>query len=125
HRYGPARTKRDASRSPEETLSCAFPSSPCPPWPWWPATRPRSRSTTPSSGVACEGSLCVLSGVITDDVTMTPDKEWLLRDGVFIGDDVKEVVLTIEPGTTVYGESSTDGMLVVRRHSKLIAEGTA
>ncbi|TNE84872.1 MAG: hypothetical protein EP330_28120 [Deltaproteobacteria bacterium] len=75
--------------------------------------------------VECADGVCVLSGTITEDLTLTADNAWLLRGGVFIGDDENETVLTIEPGTTVYGESSTDGMLVVRRHSKLMAEGTA
>ena len=72
----------------------------------------------------CDGDLCVLSGTITDNLTLTADKQYLLRGGVFIGDDESETILTIEPGVTVYGESSTDGMLVVRRHSKLNAIGT-
>jgi hypothetical protein len=43
---------------------------------------------------------------------------------VFIGDDVNPTVLTIEPGTTIYGESNSDGMLVIRRNAKIIAQGT-
>jgi len=76
-------------------------------------------------GVECDNNVCVLSGTITGNTTLTSDVNWLLRGGVFVGDDINETVLTIEPGTTVYGESSTDGMLVVRRNSKLVAEGTA
>ena len=72
----------------------------------------------------CSDGVCVLSGTYTEDMTLTADKAWLLRGGVFIGDDVNETVLTIEPGTTVYGESSTTGMLVIRRGSKIVAEGT-
>jgi hypothetical protein len=67
----------------------------------------------------------VVSGTITEDVTWTADNEYLLRGGVFVGDDVSETVLTIEAGTVIYGESSTKGMLVVRRNSKIMAEGTA
>lgn len=75
--------------------------------------------------VQCDGTLCVVSGTITEDTTFTADKQWLLRGGVFIGDDKAETVLTVEPGTTVYGENATGGMLVVRRGSKIVAEGTA
>jgi hypothetical protein len=75
--------------------------------------------------VACENNLCILSGTITEDLTLTAEFDWLLRGGVFIGDDETETVLTIEAGTTIYGESSTDGMLVIRRGSKIMAEGTA
>ena len=56
---------------------------------------------------------------------LSADKQWLLRGGVFIGDDQDETVLEIEPGTTIYGESSTDGLLVIRRNATLLAEGTA
>lgn len=81
--------------------------------------------TPPAPTDGCNGGVCILSGTLTENLTLTADKEWLLRGGVFVGDDATETVLTIEPGTVVYGEASTDGMLVVRRHSKLVAEGTA
>jgi hypothetical protein len=75
--------------------------------------------------VACADNLCILSGTLTDDLVLTADTDWLLRGGVFVGDDVNPTTLTIEPGTTIYGESSTDGMLVVRRNARLVADGTA
>ena len=73
----------------------------------------------------CVDGVCILSGTITEDLTLTADNVYLLRGGVFIGDDEHETLLEIEPGTTIYGESSTDGMLVIRRGSKIYAEGTA
>jgi hypothetical protein len=73
----------------------------------------------------CSEGFCVLTGTITKDLTLTADKEWVLRGGVFIGNDADETVLTIEPGTIVYGESSTKGFLTITRASKLVAEGTA
>lgn len=76
-------------------------------------------------GVECEDDLCILTGVITEDYTMKADYQYLLRGGVFIGDDVNETILNIEPGTQVFGESSTGGMLVITRSSKIVAEGTA
>lgn len=79
----------------------------------------------PTGGVSCnDQDVCVLTGTITDDVTLTSDKTWILRGGVFIGDDVNRAVLTIQPGVTVFGESGTRGMLVVTRNSKIIADGT-
>ena len=56
-------------------------------------------------------------------MTLEAKNQYLLRGGVFIGDDVNETILTIEAGTTIYGESSTDGLLVIRRNSKIYAEG--
>ena len=69
--------------------------------------------------------LCVLQGTYTDDLTLTNDAVYLLRGGVFIGDDEGATVLTIDAGVTIFGETSTDGMLVVRRNSQLFAMGTA
>ena len=77
--------------------------------------------STNSEAMSCEGNVCILTGTITEDVVLTADNQYLLRGGVFIGDDETETILEIEPGTTVYGESSTDGMLVIRRNSKIIA----
>ena len=73
----------------------------------------------------CVDGVCVLTGTILEDLTLTPDVAWVLRGGVFIGDDETAVTLTIEPGTVIYGESSTDGMLVIRRNARLVADGTA
>jgi len=68
----------------------------------------------------------VLSGTITKDLKLTKDKKYLLRGGVFVGAGTGDTVtLTIEPGTVIYGESATKGMLVINRGSKIIAEGTA
>jgi hypothetical protein len=78
-----------------------------------------------ADAVACENNICILSGTITEDLTLEAKNQYLLRGGVFIGDDVNETILTIEAGTTIYGESSTDGMLVIRRNSKIYAEGRA
>ncbi len=75
-------------------------------------------------GVSCEGSVCVLTGTIKEDLTLTADTQWLLRGGVFIGDDVEQTTLTIEPGTTIFGETATNGMLVIQRGSRILAEGT-
>ena len=81
--------------------------------------------TSPVGGVECDGNLCVLSGTIVDDYTMTADNSYLLRGGVFVGDDESTTVLTIEPGVIIYGETSTDGMLSIRRNSRIEANGTA
>lgn len=81
--------------------------------------------TAAPSNAACVDGVGVLSGEYTEDLTLTADCSWLLSGGVFIGDDTNEAVLTIEPGTTIYGESATNGLMVIRRGSKIMAEGTA
>ena len=71
-----------------------------------------------------EGGACVLQGTYTENMRLTKDKPWLLRGGVIIGDDSSDVTLTIEPGTQIYGEGATNGLLVITRGANLIAEGT-
>ncbi|MBN2340176.1 MAG: hypothetical protein JXX29_07695 [Deltaproteobacteria bacterium] len=68
---------------------------------------------------------CIVSGTYVEDQHWTADYTYVLRGGVFIGDDVNETILTIDAGTTILGESATMGMLVIRRGSKIMAQGTA
>ncbi len=80
-----------------------------------------------TSAAACveENGACVLEGAILENTTLTADKAWLLRSAVSVGDDSSDVTLTIEAGTTIYGESATNGFLVVTRGAKINAVGTA
>ncbi len=72
-----------------------------------------------------EGGACVLTGTYTESMRLTADKNWLLRSGVLIGDDSADVTLEIEPGTTVYGESASNGLMIITRGAKIDAQGTA
>ncbi|MEW5851372.1 MAG: hypothetical protein AB2A00_21465 [Myxococcota bacterium] len=85
---------------------------------------PQDTNPPATTSGECTNGVCVLSGALVQDLTLTADKKWLLRGGVFVGNDVDPTVLTIEPGTQIYGESSTNGMLVVTRGSKIMAQGT-
>lgn len=77
-------------------------------------------------GVDCPSdTLCILSGTITEDLTLTANVNWVISGGVFIGDDVNRTTLTINPGTKVFGENATGGFLVITRGSQIHAEGTA
>jgi len=70
------------------------------------------------------------------NVTFTKDKNYVLINFVRVGpipaagqtpqtdDGRTEGVLTIQPGTTVFGDQATKGTLVIQRGGKLIAEGT-
>ncbi len=81
----------------------------------------------------------VLTGTITQDMTLTADTDWQLDGIVFVGQDCgpnpaapaagcAAVTLTIEPGTTIYGRSpptdpqARSSFLVIRRGSKIIAD---
>jgi len=81
-------------------------------------------------GVECEvidgQNVGFLSGSIIEDITLTNNAFWVLRGGVFIGkDNEANTTLTIEAGTTLFGDSATDGFLSIRRGSKIDARGTA
>jgi hypothetical protein len=69
----------------------------------------------------------ILQGQYFQDLTLTADKNYLLRGRVAIGDSLDPdtgYVLTIEPGTALFGEFATDGYLVIERGSKIYAVGT-
>lgn len=67
----------------------------------------------------------IVTGTITQNTTWTANNVYLLRGAVFVGDDVNTTVLTIQPGTLVRGERASGGYLVIRRHSRIEANGTA
>jgi len=90
-----------------------------------------------SAGNYCIEDICTLEGNITEDLTLTADKEWRLNGFVTVGAGNVElldeaavvaakaagVTLTIEPG--VHVKAFNTGVLLVTRGSKIEAEGTA
>ena len=78
---------------------------------------PAPAPTTP----APTGQLTV-SGTIEADTTWTSDREVELDGAVFVASGA---TLTIEAGTQIFGSSASNGMLVVARGGRLVAEGTA
>jgi hypothetical protein len=64
--------------------------------------------------------LVVLSGDLTTR-TLTADKQYLVQGQVFVGDGQ---VLTIEPGTVVFGDKKTRGTLIIDKGGKIEANGT-
>lgn len=87
------------------------------------ATPPTTPSTTPPTTPPCDPQPCVVEGALTDDLTLTSNATWLLRGTVTVGDEGAPATLTVEPGTVVYGERASEGRLVVRRGSALVADG--
>ena len=88
-------------------------------------------TTTPlndEAGYSCDGDVCTVSGPLLADTTFTADKKWVLKGGVFVGDDADPsaapTTLTIEPGTTVFGDTSSLSFLLITRGSRIVAEGT-
>ena len=76
--------------------------------------------TTPS-GMA-SGHPEVLMGSITSDRLLTADKYYLLSGAVFVQ---AGATLTIEPGTTIFGEGATNGTLIIAQGGKIMANGRA
>ena len=66
--------------------------------------------------------VAILEGNITSDRTLRANNDYLLRGAVFVQDGA---TLTVEAGTTVFGEGASTGALVVAQGGKLMAEGTA
>lgn len=62
-----------------------------------------------------------VTGDITSNVTWTADKSYLLKGFVRVQSGA---VVTIEPGTKIYGENATQGSFIVKPGGKVIAEGT-
>ncbi len=75
---------------------------------------------TKDSSSTC-GGLTVLQGTIDTNMTLSSDCDYVLRGYVYIDGGA---TLTIEPGTVIKGEKTTDGTLVIMRGAKIMAEGT-
>ena len=78
-----------------------------------------------------EMPVCLLSGNIMEDVTLTTDYVYTMTDYVRVGDgagtltsydDTTEVTLTINPGVAF--RSNSKGTLIITRGSNIIANGT-
>ena len=61
-----------------------------------------------------------ITGNITSDMTLTSDKSYLLQDIVRV---MAPATLTIEAGTIIYGENSSEGSLIIEPGAKIMAEG--
>jgi hypothetical protein len=62
----------------------------------------------------------IVEGDITSDRTLTSDKIYMLRSFVRVQSGA---VLTIQPGTFIVGENTTQGTLIIKPGGKIMAEG--
>ncbi|WP_304637765.1 MULTISPECIES: hypothetical protein [Pseudoalteromonas] len=89
-----------------------------------PGVYSQSLSNEVSAALGRDVTVQVLSGVITEDTTLSTDAFWALDGAVFVGNDKADsATLTIEAGAVVFGNSGSD-YLVVSRDSKIEATGT-
>jgi hypothetical protein len=78
-------------------------------------------SITPADGTT---TTCEISGKITNDLTLTSNNLYALNGPVFVGEDKdNSATLSIEAGTTIFGRTGGD-YLVVSRDSKIEASGS-
>ncbi|MGB9665571.1 MAG: T9SS type A sorting domain-containing protein [Ignavibacteria bacterium] len=63
----------------------------------------------------------VIEGNINSNAYLSSTKKYLLRGFVNVN---PPAVLTIEPGTIIYGERDSKGSLIINRGAKIIANGT-
>ena len=75
-----------------------------------------------ADGVNCAASVCTVKGSFTRDVEFEAANEYRLIGAVFIEEPA---VLEIEAGTTIYGDSATNGTLIIARGAEIRARGTA
>ena len=81
--------------------------------------------TSSISSVDGSTTTCELSGTISSNLTLTANNIYALSGPVFVGGDkASSATLTIEAGTTLYGRSGED-YLVVSRDSKIEANGAS
>lgn len=69
-----------------------------------------------------------ISGTLTGDVKFSSDTIYLLKGFVRVGKDDGTTILatgklTIEPGTLIFGDRETKGILIIQRGSQIFAEG--
>jgi hypothetical protein len=69
-----------------------------------------------------EAQVTTISGDITSDTSLTRDQTWLLQGTVFVR---APATLFIEPGTTIVGDTASNGTLVIDQGAQLLAKGTA
>lgn len=81
--------------------------------------------TDGQSNIVGQVEACTISGTISANLTLEAKNGYALSGPVFVGEDgVANVSLTIPAGTTIFGETGQD-YLVVSRGSRLNATGTA
>lgn len=87
-------------------------------------------TTCPTGGAGIAGfpgrgkRICLLQGTYTSDLHLTSNFDYMMQGTVFIGgDNTSTANLTIDAGTTIFGQSGPEA-LVINRGSRIFANGT-
>ena len=76
------------------------------------------------TGTLSGKDVCKLSGVYTQDLSLSKDKLWALENEVIIGgDNANSATLHIQEGTHIFGQNGED-YLFISRGSKIEAQGS-
>ena len=75
-------------------------------------------STAPSPARATD--VVVKNGEIAASETWTADNQYLIQGALFVR---AGATLSIQAGTTIYGDQATTGTLVIDRGAQLVAQG--
>jgi hypothetical protein len=83
-----------------------------------PATSPEVKSYTLSE----QNGVTWLEGTVDENLTLSASKKYMLKDFVYV---TAGATLTIEPGTVIMGDQTSNASLIIERGGKIMAEGTA
>ena len=89
----------------------------------WSSPTVFTQATVPD-GVTCDATenVCTVKGSFTADVEFEAENEYVLHGAVFIEEPA---ILEIEAGTTIYGDSTSNGTLIIAQGAEIHAHGTA
>ncbi|GLQ24777.1 hypothetical protein GCM10007853_26510 [Algimonas ampicilliniresistens] len=88
-------------------------------------TTRETTDVTVNGAVVGQVEACTITGVITSNLTLEAKNGYALEGAVFVGEDgSSNATLTIPAGTTIFGETGED-YLVITRGSRINARGTA
>ncbi|MGV3504449.1 MAG: T9SS C-terminal target domain-containing protein [Adhaeribacter sp.] len=83
-----------------------------------PAATPETGSYTLTE----QNGITWLEGTVDQNLTLSASKKYMLKDFVYVK---APATLTIEPGTIIMGDQTTNASLIVEQGAKIMAEGTA
>lgn len=85
------------------------------------ACNPDDDGGTPTEPTDPEGRV-ILEGDISENRTLRANQQYLLSGLVYV---TEGNTLTIEPGTVIFGDTTTEGTLIIERGAQIVARGTA
>jgi hypothetical protein len=85
------------------------------------ACKPDDDGGTPAEPTDPEGRI-ILEGEISENRTLRANQKYILNGLVYV---TEGNTLTIEPGTVIFGDTTSEGTLIIERGAQIQARGTA